>query len=344
MGVGIQDSTISYTPVETFSRLRFVTNKTHWHPMAEMQITQQHGMLAAAKPQATARPEPSPPLQQMAAALRAHWPEYLMEAGELGTFMVSVCLFTVALEHPGSAVRSAIASPVLRRVLIGLAMGLSAIAIIYSPWGKRSGAHFNPSVTLTFLRLGKVAPWDAAFYVAAQFIGGVAGVMLVAAFLGSAVANHAVRYAATVPGPRGTPIAFVAELGISFLLMTAVLNSSNSPRVAPFTGVFAGALVATFITFEAPFSGMSMNPARTFGSALPARAWDALWVYFTAPPLGMLLASEFFVHTRGLAAVVCAKLHHHNSKRCIFNCGYAARNIGASMSGPTNPPLSLKVI
>ncbi|HYN14673.1 MAG TPA: aquaporin [Terriglobales bacterium] len=279
-------------------------------------------MPAAAKQQAAASPQP---LQQMLAALRAHWPEYLMEAAELGIFMVSACLFTVVLEHPASAVRGAIASPMLRRVLIGLAMGLSAIAIIYSPWGKRSGAHFNPSVTLTFLRLGKVSPWDAAFYVAAQFLGGIAGVMLAANLLGSAVADHAVRYAATVPGPRGTPIAFIAELGISFVLMTAVLNSSNSPRLARFTGVIAGALVATFITLEAPLSGMSMNPARTFGSALPGRVWDALWIYFTAPPLGMLLASELYVRTRGLGAVVCAKLHHQNNKRCIFNCGYAAK-------------------
>jgi aquaporin Z len=313
--------------------------------MAEMRITSQGGMsVAATKPNVSARPQPARLLQQMAAALRAHWPEYLMEASELGIFMVSACLFTVVLEHPASAIRNAVPSVLFRRVLIGLAMGLSAIAIIYSPWGKRSGAHFNPSVTLTFLRLGKVAPWDATFYVAAQFIGGVAGVMVVAALLGGRVADHAVRYAATVPGSRGTPIAFVAELTISFVLMTAVLNSSNSPRVARFTGVFAGALVATFITLEAPLSGMSMNPARTFGSALPGRAWDALWIYFTAPPLGMLLASEFYIRTRGLSAVICAKLHHHNNQRCIFNCGYAARNISASMSGPINPPLSLKEI
>lgn len=285
---------------------------------------------------------PSQPLEQMVAALRVHWPEYLMEATELAIFMVSACLFTVVLEHPALVLRDAIASPMLRRVLIGLAMGLTAIAIIYSPWGKQSGAHFNPSVTLTFLRLGKVSPWDAAFYIAAQFIGGVAGVMLAEALLGGAIADRAVRYAATVPGPRGTSIAFVAELGISFLLMTAVLNSSNSARVARFTGVFAGVLVATFITFEAPLSGMSMNPARTFGSALPARIWDALWIYFTAPPLGMLLASELYIRTRRVGAVLCAKLHHQNNKRCIFKCGYAATNIGASMSGPVNPSLSLR--
>ena len=265
-----------------------------------------------------------------------------MEAAELGTFMLSACLFTVVLEHPASALRVAIASPMLRRVLIGLAMGLTAIVIIYSPWGKQSGAHLNPSVTLAFLRLGKVAPVDAAFYIAAQFIGGIAGVVLAAVLLGGTVADKAVRYAVTVPGPRGTATAFVAELGISFLLMTAVLNSSNSARVARFTGVIAGVLVATFNSLEAPFSGMSMNPARTLGSALPSRLWDGLWVYFTAPPLGMLLASELYVRTRGVGAVICAKLHHHNNKRCIFNCGYAATNIGASMSGAVNPSLSLK--
>ena len=104
--------------------------------------------------------------------------------------------------------------------------------------------------------------------------------------------------------------------------MTVVLTVSNTPNLARFTGLCAGVLVATYITVEAPLSGMSMNPARTFGSSLAAQSWTALWIYFTAPPLGMLLAAEFYLQWPGARQVVCAKLHHHNDKRCIFRCGY----------------------
>src|SRR5436309_3186054 len=108
----------------------------------------------------------------------SHWPEYLIETACLGLFMVSACSFTVLLQHPGSIARQMIPSAFLRRALTGIAMGLTAIVLIYSPWGKQSGAHLNPSVTLTFFRLGKVEPWDAAFYVVAQFLGGALGVVL----------------------------------------------------------------------------------------------------------------------------------------------------------------------
>ena len=117
---------------------------------------------------------------------------------------------------------------------------------------------------------------------------------------------------------------FVAELVISFLMMTMILNVSNSARIARFTGVIAGALVATYITLEAPLSGMSMSPARTFASAASGRIWNALWLYFTAPPLGMLLAAQAYLWLRGKHAVFCAKLHHDNDKRCIFRCNYKA--------------------
>ena len=63
------------------------------------------------------------------------------------------------------------------------AMGSTAIGIIYSPWGKQSGAHINPSTTLTFFRLGKVTTWDAVFYIIAQFVGAVAGALLASAVL-----------------------------------------------------------------------------------------------------------------------------------------------------------------
>lgn len=253
-------------------------------------------------------------------ALKGHWPEYLMEAAGLGLFMISACVFATILEYPASPVRGAIADPLLRRILMGIAMGLTAVGLIYSPWGKQSGAHLNPSVTLTFFRLGKVKAWDALFYVLAQFVGGLAGVLLAAAAIGNSVADPSVNYVVTVPGSAGLGVAFLAEFVISFALVSVVLAVSNTHNLARLTGLFAGTLVATYIIVEAPLSGMSMNPARTFGSALPAQLWTALWVYFTAPPLGMLLAAEVYLRLKGAQGIFCAKLHHQNNKRCIF-CG-----------------------
>ena len=263
---------------------------------------------------------PQPPKPGALASLRVHWPEYLMEAALLGAFMVSACVFGALYEFPQSPVHQAIISGFLRRLLMGVTMGLTAIAIIYSPWGKQSGAHINPSVTLTFFRLGKIKFWDALFYIAAQFTGAVLGVFLVAQFLGREVSDPAVRYVVTTPGSRGSGVALVAEFIIAAILMSAVLSFSNHHRLAGYTGLVAGLLVATYITLEAPFSGMSMNPARTFGSALPPMIWDGLWVYLTAPPLGMLFAAELYLWRKGQQAVMCCKLHHNNDKRCIF-CG-----------------------
>jgi aquaporin Z len=245
-------------------------------------------------------------------ALRAHWPEYLIEAAALGMFMVSACTFGVLLQDvPGLE----------GRILGGVAMGLTAVAIISSPWGQRSGAHMNPAVTLTFLSLGKIAPWDALFYVAGQFAGGVAGVLLSGWIGGPRLAR--VQYVVTVPGPGGPWVAFAAEFAISFVLIAVVLNVSNSRRLTRFTPWVAGFLVAAFISVESPLSGMSMNPARTVGSALPSGTWTAIWVYFVAPLSAMIFAGQIYRLVRGAHRVFCAKYHHHNSQRCIFRCGFS---------------------
>src|SRR2546427_10809513 len=142
-------------------------------------------------------------------ALKEHWLEYFCEAAELGLFMISASLFTMLLWHPSSPVLNLIPNPFVRRMLTGLAMGGTAIALVFSPLGKRSGAHFNPAVTLTFWRLGKVKNWDAFFYVIAQFIGGIAGMFVVALFAREALSHPIVHYAATLPGPHGMIVAFV---------------------------------------------------------------------------------------------------------------------------------------
>jgi aquaporin Z len=259
----------------------------------------------------------------MRTALTSHWPEYLIEAAGLALFMFSACLFGTLLGHPGSPVGAAIGRPLAMRALMGVAMGSTALALVLSPWGKRSGAHFNPALTFTFYRLGKIHGWDAGFYVLAQFAGGLLGVGLAGALLHGALAHPAVRYVVTI-GMYGRAAAFVAEVAISCVLMTAVLVFSNMPALNRFTAIAVACLVALYITFEAPLSGMSMNPARTLASAVPARVFADLWIYFLAPPLGMLAAAELYVRRSTGRRVLCAKLHHENTARCIFRCEYPA--------------------
>jgi aquaporin Z len=261
--------------------------------------------------------------------VRARWPEYAIEGAGLGTFMLVACALGVLLSHPASPVVQALPDALARRTLMGLTMGLTAVALIYSPWGRRSGAHFNPATTLTFWRLGKLDTRDAVAYAITQVLGGLGGVLVAARALGGPLAHPDVRYVATVPGAGGAPVAFAAEVVIAFVLMSVVLRVSNDAALAPFTGLAAGALVALFITLEAPLSGMSLNPARSLASAMPAGVWNAFWIYVVAAPLGMVAAAEVYVRRRGAQAVYCAKLHHGDGP-CIFRCRRAELRAAAA--------------
>ena len=99
-----------------------------------------------------------------------------MEAGESGLCLISACAVATLLCHPASPLQPYLPSDTARRILMGLAMGTTIIAIVITPWGKQSGAHFNPAVTLAFDRWGKVASWDTVYYCTSQPLGAVAGV------------------------------------------------------------------------------------------------------------------------------------------------------------------------
>ena len=243
-----------------------------------------------------------------------------MEGAQIGVLMIAAAGFSVLVQHGSSPIHRAIDSALLRRGVIAFGLGATVVALIYSPMGRRSGAHFNPAVTLTFFRLGKVDRWDALFYVAFQVLGALVGIAVAVVALGGWLKDPAVNYAVTTPGPDGGGVAFACELGLSFGFMTALLVTMNTPRIARLTGAVAGTLIAVFIVAEAPLSGMSMNPARTLGSAVPAGDWAAFWVYLTAPPLGMLLAAEVYVRSTRLPHPDSAKLMHDDRWRCIFHC------------------------
>ncbi|HEX8913073.1 MAG TPA: aquaporin [Humisphaera sp.] len=281
-------------------------------------------MTSTRHPAVTISAEPAPP------AARPRLPTafgrtglYACEGVLLGAFMLSACAFGTLLEHPASPARGAVPDDLARRALMGLAMGLTAVLLIYSPLGRRTGAQLNPAATLCHLRLKRISRRDAAGCVVGQFVGGAAGVELAAAAIGPWLADPRVHFVVTRPGRWGVATAWAAELAIAFALMAVVLAANRVRRLAPFSGVLAGLLVGLYITFEAPVSGMSMNPARSFASAAAAGDWSALWVYFTAPPAGMLLAvdaSRLFVGR----SRACGKLAHGG--RCAIPCGCVARN------------------
>ncbi len=255
-------------------------------------------------------------------ALRLHWVEYLCEGLELGTFMLAACTFGTWLFYADSTLVGHLPAVWLRNVLMGLAMGLTAIAISVSPVGRRSGAHFNPAVSITFLYLGKMHWLDTLFYVVAQFLGGALGVLVARMVLGDPLASASVQYVVTVPGRYGIAAAVVAEVFMAFVLMTVVLRSANSRRHASYTPLYVGALVALYVIFLAPVSGFSVNPARTVASALFAGNWTALWIYVVCPVGGMLGAAAWFVTVSGDGAAHCAKIYHDRDSPCPFRCRF----------------------
>lgn len=251
-----------------------------------------------------------------------HWPLYLYEGAQLAIFMISACCFTVWLFDPAYPALHLLPCDVLRRLLMGIAMGATAILIIRSPMGKRSGAHFNPAITLTYFRLGKIGTWDAVFYVIFQFLGGALGVAVSAIVLGASIAVPSVDYAVTVPGKYGSAAAFFAELFMAALLMAVVLWFSNRTALARYTSYLVGILIVFYILLFAPVSGFSINPARTTGSAIFAQVWTEWWVYFVAPVLGMMIAAEIHLRVYGAGKILCAKLYPDPGYPCPFLCNF----------------------
>ncbi len=178
----------------------------------------------------------------------------------------------------------------------------------------------NPAVSLAFFRLGKASITDALFYIVAQLFGAVIAIQSIALVFGDAFRSAPIHYITTTPAKYAEWLAFSIEVVMSFAMMLVVLMSSNHKRFSKFTGVFAGILVALFLVLSAPISGFSLNPARTLGSAIPAKDFLSIWIYITAPLIGMLTAAE--IYDKSNMKTRCAKLYHVFGHTCIFNCDY----------------------
>lgn len=225
--------------------------------------------------------------------MNERWLNYAAECA--GTaFMVAFGLSSVALFWSSfSPIPALMPDPGIRRLLTGLLFATGVVAVIYSPVGRKTGAHINPSVTISLLFMKKIAVADAFGYVIAQCVGAVLGsgavYMLFNALLGW---PDGLLKGVTLPDPvYGVSAAFAGELVSTFILMAAILGMTNFGHYSRYTGLVVGAVITLAVWIEAPFSGTSLNAARSFGPALLTGEWNAFWVYAVAPLAGALMST-----------------------------------------------------
>ena len=175
---------------------------------------------------------------------------------------------------------------------VALAHGL-ALAALVSAFGAVSGGHFNPVVTLAVWIMGKIEPMRAAAYVVAQLVGALAaGFALKFAFAdvwqASAIGTPAL-------GAGVSPLAGIAiEAVLTAVLVFAVIGTAVDARAPKIGGLAIGLAVAADILMGGPLTGAAMNPARWFGPAVAAGAFDNWWVWWIGPALGAAVAAQVY--------------------------------------------------
>ena len=245
-----------------------------------------------------------------------HWPEYGVElVGTAWNVFVglSAVVFNFAPGLPGSRW---IPDASLRLWVTGLIFAGSGSLYTISPWGRLSGSHINPSVTLGFSVSGKLRWHDIVGYLLAQLAGGVVGAALLALVWGTHAA--AVGGGVTVPGTGYSAAqAFCAELAMTFSYLLAIFYFVSKRSLMRWTPLMNWIVVSGLVWLGADISGTSLNPARSFGPALISGTWRAQWIYAVAPPLGALLAAAAW-QLVGTRKLLTAKLYHVEFYRSIF--------------------------
>jgi aquaporin Z len=188
--------------------------------------------------------------------------------------------------------------------------GGTGALIAISALGKESGAHINPVVTMAFWLFRKMDSRKAIIYVLAQLAGAVIGTMplLLWGQLGQSIS-----FGATTPGPGYTVWqALLGEVVTTFTMVSLLAIFLGFRNIRPYTPAIFPLLYAIMVPLEADISGISTNPARSFGPAVVSGQWDAGWIYWVGPFTGALLACIFC--SRLAKRITAAKLYHFDSE------------------------------
>ena len=236
---------------------------------------------------------------------------FLSELAGTGLLLLGGLSAVILMFGEGSPLPRLIPGEALRRAITGFLFGTTGASIAVSPLGRASGAHINPAVTLGFWLMGKLEAGTAVVYVAAQLAGAVLGTLPLLAW---GAMGRSVDFGATVPGAGYTTAeAFRGEVITTFAMITLLAVFLAYRPLRPFTPAIFPPLYSLMVFVEAPVSGTSTNPARSFGPAVISGRWDGWWIYWAGPLLGTLAAA--LVCSFLVKRITVAKLYHFDSDR-----------------------------
>ncbi len=177
-------------------------------------------------------------------------------------------------------------------LLISFAFGLSIVAMAYSI-GNVSGCHINPAVSIGMLVAGRMDVKDFVGYVVAQFIGATAGAAILAGLLGSREALGQNGYDGASALGINMTTAIIVEIILTFVFVLAIMGVTSKVENSSVAGLVIGLTLTLIHILGIPFTGTSVNPARSFGPAIFAQgdALAQLPVFIIAPLVGGALAA-----------------------------------------------------
>ncbi len=258
-----------------------------------------------------------PPALQRPAQPGWHLPEWGAEF--LGTFLLVLGgLSAVCLDFgQGSPVPHLIPSVSVRLLITGLLFAGCGSLIAISPFGRLSGAHVNPCVTLAFFVGGHVSTGDLLGYWGGQFAGAVAGDFALKLAWGPVAAS--VQDGLTAPHPGVSAVqAIGVEALMTGILVLAIFVCTSSARTARLTPLVLWIVIALLVWQGAPYTDCSLNPARSLGPAVVFGSYSVLWIYFIGPPLGAALAAVGYLQVAGGRHPLTAKLYHDLRFRSVL--------------------------
>ena len=223
--------------------------------------------------------------------IKSDWKLFVAEAIGTGLLLFFGLSFVIFNWGEGTVMANIIPSEPIRRLFTGFLFGTVGCLVTISPVGKYSGAHINPAVTLAFWLRGRIQSSTMIGYIISQLIGGVLGTIPLLLW---GKQGESIEYGITLPGSAGLMAAFWGEIIATACLIIYLYIFIGRKSLRKYTPYGIPFLYALLVWLEAPFSGCSTNPARSFAPALIAENFTAHWLYWIAPIIGMVAVSLFF--------------------------------------------------